>query len=55
MAVQEGEKPEREEHKQALLKLAFCGRVDGNTEVFLARASDLQLYISYLVVLLRPF
>lgn len=55
MAVQEGEKPEREEHKQVLLKLALCGRVDGNTGVFLAHACDLQLYILYLFVLLRLF
>lgn len=55
VAVQEGQKSEREEQEQALLKLALRGRGDGSTDVFLAVQHVRSSVILCLLVILRPF
>lgn len=55
MSVQEGQKSEREEEKQALLKLALCGRGGGSTYVFLAVQHVRSSVILYISVILRTF
>lgn len=55
MAVQEGQKSEREEQEQALLKLPLCGRRTGSTDVFLAVQHVRSSVILHLIIILSPF